>query len=1470
MIGADGVSNTLDDVIAVAKNAENAGLDNVWLANIFSFDAITTLALIGRETQRIGLGTAVTPTYPRHPTAIAQQALTTAAATNNRFTLGIGLSHKVVIEDMLGMSYDKPAKHMREYLSVLMPLARGEQANFEGEQYRVRGVALDVPGAERLPVVIAGLGPVMLKLAAQLADGTNTWMVGPKTMDGHILPALHDAGNADPTVVAGMPIVLTTNVDAAKEKIAKELTIYGQLPSYRAMLDREGAAGPADIAIVGDENQLRGEIKRFADMGVTDFNAAIMNTEAGAYDRTLDVVRIVFLRGSPERIYYTQRLGRYSVLLAVVVSAATQAVYFQDNVVFVILRVFAEVTMFMLMMVLLTARISRLRLAKVLLTLVLISLLTDSVLTLSGVGLNLASIELSLRALPAYLLAAFALYGASSVVAWGLNKPLVQGAGVMGVYVVAVSLNGLTNIAMALDTLPDYGRVMLLAFLLTLVLYGFTRLLPGDMGSTLQVLYRKGALLALLGVPMAVYLINVQVPVPVDEYQSYSTPVPGYLAGVFLLIWLMGVFYHLRIAVGVVQQTTTALSEHTGGAEQAWHVGLVDVLLLSQLAQLKQSTWRWLVFGRLVQALYWPAPWVSELVQQLAQHLVEPAERLAASAYRDNEGWARDVRKLIKRTDTLQDIPALETRGLLRTPSRGVHWLPPKPQVDRVRVDGVVFEEKWAGTKRRRKDKIRDPYEQAYWLIAVASIVVGVSTTLTVVQRAPEFEPKYLNVKWQDQMVRRLYDESIAPESAPVAEQFHARFNANGDMMDGAMLGLAEGDAHVIRNAGGVVTDDVIRSLTISQRLLGTREIMLIHHTDCGMLTFTDADLKQSIFDEIGMKPPFALEAFDDIDVDVRGFVYEVESGQLRELIRAADARVVVFPEMSITGYELAAEVVDPEDARLESIVSACADTGALALVGAPTRSDLGDHISMLCVAGSGVTVAYSKMCLSATEAERFCAGNSPVVIDVDGWRLGLGICKDTGVPAHAQSTADIGMDIYVAGVLDSVEESSIQLERAQLIAAHHGVWVVFASFAGATGGGYSHAAAQSRIWAPDGAVLACAGEDKPNVVLVVMDNLGWGEIGMQFLNFNVETQCTPSRSALMTGRHPVRSGTTKVEGRFPTDQGFDEWYGIANTTDEATYSAGFQFDPEVVETPHILESTRGKKPKEVKVYDRQARAEIDSDLTDRAIRFMQRSVKSDKPFFAYIPYTQVHLPTIPHPEFSGTTGNGRWADVLTEVDSRAGQLLDAIDDLGIRDNTVFIWMSENGPEEIYPHHGTSGPWRGTYFTALEGSLRTPFLLRWPGKVEAGSKHNEIMHITDLYPTLARIAGAAAPTDRAIDGLDQLDFITGKAERSARDGFPVYNGDTLQGYKWRNWKLHFKTQETMGSVIEQPGMPRLYNLLTDPKEQYDLIAHGGRDGEDNFWVMPAIMKLLMKHAESLAAEPPIPLGTPDPYEPANP
>lgn len=292
MLGADGVRRDLDGLVAAAKQAERVGLDDVWLANIFSFDAITVMALVGRETERIGLGTAVTPTYPRHPSAIAQQALTAQAACQGRFTLGIGLSHKLVIENMLGLSYQRRAMHMREYLQVLMPLVRGETLNYEGDEYRVHGLAMDIPGSEGMPVVVAALGPAMLRVAGELADGTNTWMVGPKTMQGHVLPgvaaAASAAGKAAPRVVGGYPIALAAKPDEARAAVGKGLAIYGQLPSYRAMLDREGVGGPEDIAILGDENLLRGEIKRLEDMGVTHFNAAVMGVEEGAYERTLE------------------------------------------------------------------------------------------------------------------------------------------------------------------------------------------------------------------------------------------------------------------------------------------------------------------------------------------------------------------------------------------------------------------------------------------------------------------------------------------------------------------------------------------------------------------------------------------------------------------------------------------------------------------------------------------------------------------------------------------------------------------------------------------------------------------------------------------------------------------------------------------------------------------------------------------------------------------------------------------------------------------------------------------------------------------------------------------------------------------------------------------------------------------------------------------------------------------------------
>ncbi len=292
MLGAGGEQQTLPALVEAAREIEAAGLDSIWMANIFSFDAIGALSVIGAATSRVKLGTAVVPTYPRHPVAMAQQALTAAAASGNRFTLGIGLSHKLVIEDMFGMSYDKPASHMQEYLSLLMPLVRQEAVTAANDSYRINNVQFNAPGAEPVPVVVAALGPRMLKIAGELSDGTNTWMVGPRTMENHIVKGItagaKSAGRPAPKVVAGVPIGLTMKPDALREQSARDLVIYGQLPSYRAMLDREGAAGPADIAVLGDENALRSGIQRYQDAGVTELNAAIVSEDEEGYERTLE------------------------------------------------------------------------------------------------------------------------------------------------------------------------------------------------------------------------------------------------------------------------------------------------------------------------------------------------------------------------------------------------------------------------------------------------------------------------------------------------------------------------------------------------------------------------------------------------------------------------------------------------------------------------------------------------------------------------------------------------------------------------------------------------------------------------------------------------------------------------------------------------------------------------------------------------------------------------------------------------------------------------------------------------------------------------------------------------------------------------------------------------------------------------------------------------------------------------------
>ncbi len=287
-------NSTLEDFIDEVKRAEAMGFAFMSVPNIFGLDAITAIASAGRESERIELATGVVPTPPRHPAALAQQALTAQAACGGRFVLGIGLSHKIVIEDMFGLSYARPAAQMREYLEVLMPLVKGRPAAFQGELYRVNA-GLQVSGGSPVPVIVAALGPQMLRVAGRLADGTATWMTGPKTLSDHTVPTLRaaakEAGRAEPRVIAALPIALTTDPAKARAVANESFQIYGTLPSYRAMLDREGAAGPGDIALLGDEAQLRTDLEGLRSAGVTDFAAACFPSDAGSVQRTLEFLQ---------------------------------------------------------------------------------------------------------------------------------------------------------------------------------------------------------------------------------------------------------------------------------------------------------------------------------------------------------------------------------------------------------------------------------------------------------------------------------------------------------------------------------------------------------------------------------------------------------------------------------------------------------------------------------------------------------------------------------------------------------------------------------------------------------------------------------------------------------------------------------------------------------------------------------------------------------------------------------------------------------------------------------------------------------------------------------------------------------------------------------------------------------------------------------------------------------------------------
>lgn len=269
---------TLDAIVDEARRTADVGFDTFWVSQIFGHDALTALAVVGREVPGIELGTAVVPTYPRHPMMLAQQALTVQAASGSRLCLGIGLSHQIVVEGMWGLPFTKPVRHLREYLEVLMPLLEGRPVSHDGEDFKVHG-AVDVPGSSRPVVLVAALGPQMLRVTGALADGTTTWCVGPKVLDELTIPTIRqaaaDAGRPEPRIHTTLPVLVTDDVDGARRRAAEVFAIYDQLPSYKTMMDREGVDGPAGLAIVGTEAEVRDQVRALAEIGVTDFGAGV-------------------------------------------------------------------------------------------------------------------------------------------------------------------------------------------------------------------------------------------------------------------------------------------------------------------------------------------------------------------------------------------------------------------------------------------------------------------------------------------------------------------------------------------------------------------------------------------------------------------------------------------------------------------------------------------------------------------------------------------------------------------------------------------------------------------------------------------------------------------------------------------------------------------------------------------------------------------------------------------------------------------------------------------------------------------------------------------------------------------------------------------------------------------------------------------------------------------------------------------
>ena len=472
-------------------------------------------------------------------------------------------------------------------------------------------------------------------------------------------------------------------------------------------------------------------------------------------------------------------------------------------------------------------------------------------------------------------------------------------------------------------------------------------------------------------------------------------------------------------------------------------------------------------------------------------------------------------------------------------------------------------------------------------------------------------------------------------------------------------------------------------------------------------------------------------------------------------------------------------------------------------------------------------------------------------------------------------------------------------------------------------------------------ALPAIAQQNKPNVVFILADNVGYGDMGpygggvlrgaptprvdqlaregLRLTQYLVEAACSPSRAALMTGQYSIRNGlslvvvpntpstlpgnaytmgqlfkgagySTAIFGKWhlggdigvdpqslPSAHGFDEFYGIPPNTswDEAvtvslivqTHSIKAPESVLVEKGPWIMEQKVGGPLQRVKPFTPEVRAEIDNELTAKSIDFMKRQKAAGKPFFLYFPFSMGHAPNYPSKQFAGKSRIGQYGDKMMEGDYHVGEVLDALKELELDDNTIVVFASDNGPwgwdgkdfgNLGSPDMGSPGPFRGDLGEATEGSVRTFCFVRWPGHVAPGSSSNAMFSEMDFMPTFAAILGIKLPTDRPIDGVDQTTVLFGKSEEGARESLLTFIGPDLVAVRWNQWRLYFKDMHLTGTGQQMLGgiyansselyYPKIYNIEMDPHEDLNV-------GGIQLWTMEYAYKAVREYLESLKKYP---------------